>query len=291
MSYPAQPTTLGAAKGDAARDDRVFPFTRIVAINVVVAVFAGFVLLYGFPNETARLWAWTIKPAMTPMLMGAGYMAGAYFFFRVYRASHWHTVALGFLPVTVFASSMGLATLLHWDRFNHGHIVFFLWLALYVVTPFLVPIIWLINRRTDPGPASDELMLPKTARVGFALLGVAEMAFVIAMFLQPVQFVAFWPWKLTPLTARVVAGWFSLTGVIGLTIASDGRWSAARIPLQSALVGLGLMLLAVLRGWGDFDPANPLSWGFAGFVLILFVVFAGLLVVMDGLQRNIRRAD
>ncbi len=53
------------------RNDQVDRLTRIVAINVVIAVGSAFVLLYGFPDQTTRLWAWTIKPPMTPMLMGS----------------------------------------------------------------------------------------------------------------------------------------------------------------------------------------------------------------------------
>jgi len=263
------------------RDDQIDALTRIVALNVVIAVFSGFVLLYGFPERTAQLWAWTIRPTMTPMLMGAGYLAGASFFWRVWRAREWHTVALGFLPVTAFASFMGIATWLHWERFNHQHPVFWLWLALYVVTPFLVPWLWWRNRRADPGPAPDETMLPGAVRVAFAVLGVTESLFVIAMFVQPAWAIDVWPWKLTPLTARVVAGWFSLTAVIGLTIALDGRWSAARIPLQSALIGLSLMLLALWRAGGDIDMAKPMALVFIAFLLTLVTAFVALLWVMD----------
>lgn len=262
-------------------NDQVDRLTRVVAINVVVAVGSAFVLLYGFPDRTTQLWAWTIKPSMTPMLMGAGYLAGAYFFWRVWRASQWHTVTLGFLPVTAFASSMGVATFLHWDRFNHSHPVFFLWLALYVVTPFLVPALWWRNRRADPGPQPGEAMLPAAARWVFLVLGLAESAFVIAMFVQPQWAIDAWPWKLTPFTARVVAGWFSLTAVIGLVIWADGRWSAARIPLQSALIGLGLMLIAMGRAHGDIDWTRPLATLFTGFLLALCLGFAGLLWAMD----------
>ena len=262
-------------------DDRVFRFTRFVAINVVIAVFTGFVLLYLFPDRTDRLWAWTIKPSMTPTLMGAGYMAGAYFFFRVYRAAQWHTVGLGLLPVTVFAWSMLIATTLHWDRFNHGHLVFYLWTALYVVTPFLVPAIWYAQRKTDPGLAQTEVMLPMWVRLAFGVLGAAELVCVAVAFVRPGLAIAIWPWTLTPFTARVVAGWFSLTGVFGVAVAFDGRWSAVRIAVQAAVVGLGLILIGVARAWRDFDAANPLTWVFVGFLVFLVAGFVALLVVMD----------
>lgn len=280
---------MGNADVSAAteRDDRVELITRVVAFWVALSVFLGFAVLYVFPERTATLWAWPVKPTTTAMLMGTGYMAGAYFFVRVVSASRWHRVSLGFIPVTVFASSMMLATLLHWDRFNHQHIVFHLWLGLYIVTPILVPAIWLRNRRRDPGPTHAELMLPRPVRVGVGALGVAQLLFVIWMFARPDTVIPWWPWKLTPLTARAVASFYSLTAVIAIAVAVDGRWAAARIPLQSALVGLGLMLLALPRARGDIDTANPLAWSFAVSLLLLVVVVIGLLVFMDARQRRL----
>jgi len=35
-------------------------------------------------------------------------------------------VKAGFVAVGTFASFMGVATILHWDRFNHHHIAFWL---------------------------------------------------------------------------------------------------------------------------------------------------------------------
>ena len=56
---------------------------------------------------------------MTPMTLGAVYLGGAYFFLRASRAAAWHTVKAGFVAVGTFASLMGAATFLHWDRLNH----------------------------------------------------------------------------------------------------------------------------------------------------------------------------
>ena len=47
------------------------------------------VVLWGFPGETADAWSWTIKPDLTPIFLGAGYGAGAYFFLRTFLADRW----------------------------------------------------------------------------------------------------------------------------------------------------------------------------------------------------------
>ena len=48
--------------------------------------------------------------------------------------------------------------------------------------------------------------------------------------------IAVWPWTLTPLTARVAGAMFALPGLVGLGIALDRRWSAARIILQAQAI-------------------------------------------------------
>jgi len=71
---------------EETRDDAALPAMRIVALVVVAVLLPALVILWGLPGETADLWAWTIKPDLTPIFMGAGYGAGAYFFIRGRRS-------------------------------------------------------------------------------------------------------------------------------------------------------------------------------------------------------------
>ncbi|MEA2640529.1 MAG: hypothetical protein QOF51_1923 [Chloroflexota bacterium] len=66
---------------------------------------------------------------MTLLLMAVGYTAGGYFFVRLIGGSQWHWFDVGFLPVTAFTWAMGLAAILHWDRFNHSRPAFYAWLG------------------------------------------------------------------------------------------------------------------------------------------------------------------
>ncbi len=274
------------APGQWVRDDRVLPLTRHVAFHVTHVLLMAFLVLFVFPGQTDRLFAWTVRPEMTPMLMGAGYFGGAFYFFNVYRARSWHTVSAGFLGVTVFATLMLVATVLHWDRFNHGHPIFWAWIVIYVVTPILVPYVWWRNRALDPGRRPGDLMLPLPIRWAFGVLGFAELIGVLVVFAVPTFLIDVWPWTLTPLTARVVAGWFSLTGAFAIVIALDGRWSAVRMTFRAALVGISMILVSCLRAWGDFDPTSPWRYGFVGFLVFLLVGFAALLAIMQRAERS-----
>jgi hypothetical protein len=247
----------------SAHADRVLPLTRWVGIGIVPFLVLAFIFLYFFPDNTSQLWAWTITPRMTPLFMGAGYLAGAYFFLQTFLTQRWHRIAPGYPAITTFAWCMGLATVLHWDRFNHSHISFFTWAALYAIAPFLVPALWMRNRSTDPGTAEPgDVNVPTPVRWIIGTLGGIEIALAVLMFLQPNLIIPIWPWKVTLLTARVLAGWLALTGVALAVIARDARWSAWRILLQTEAMRLGLTLVAIPRAWGDWNAANPLTWVF-----------------------------
>ena len=129
------------------------------------------VILWGMPGRTADAWAWTIKPDLTPIFLGAGYGAGAYFFLRTFLAKQFHPSAAGIFGAAFFATLMLIATLIHWDRFNHGDappigaIVFYGWVAVYIISPPVVFALWWFNRRTDSGePAPGEAIVPAGVR-------------------------------------------------------------------------------------------------------------------------------
>ncbi len=115
-------------------DDHIFPEVKWIGAVIVPVLVAAFVILYLFTDRTGDLFAWNITPQMTPLLMGAGYIGGAYFLVRVVFAKHWHTISAGFLPITVFTWFMLFATLLHLDKFTPNHPAFYLWLILYIIT-------------------------------------------------------------------------------------------------------------------------------------------------------------
>src|SRR4029453_5564453 len=154
----------GAAAERGMRDDRVFPETRALGAVSGPFLFVAFGLLYLFPDDTRHWFAWNVQPTITPLIMGAGYIAGAYFFVRVALEARWHRVPVGFLPVTAFTLFMAIGTFLHLDRFEARHVAFWIWVGLYVTTPVLVPLAWWRNRATDPGtPEPGEPPLPPPA--------------------------------------------------------------------------------------------------------------------------------
>ncbi|HET7488020.1 MAG TPA: hypothetical protein VFJ85_08830 [Acidimicrobiales bacterium] len=265
---------------EPARDDAVLPATRVLSAFIVPFLVVAFVVLYGFPGHTARLFAWTIKPAMTPMMLGAVYIGGAYFFVQAYRAGEWHTIKAGFVAVGTFATAQGVATVVHWDRFNHDHVAFWLWAGLYFTTPFLVWAAWLANGRRGSRPGPDDLVLPPPARWAIAGVGAVAVVAGLFLFLAPARAIDVWPWLLTPLTSRVMGGIF-LLGTAGLGVLTDPRWTTSRLMLRVEVFMLSLVLLAAARAHADFDGANPLTWSLLGGFAAVVVGAAALSRAMD----------
>lgn len=271
---------LGAS--EAERDDRILPLTRGVSLAIIPFLVVAFFVLYPFPHDTGRLFAWEIKPTATPMILGSVYLGGAYFFLRVLRSHEWHVVKGGFLPVGTFATLMGVATIIHWARFSHSHVAFWLWAGLYFTTPFLIFWVWLANRRHDLPSTGAGQLIPAAASRVTAIVGALSLLNGAFLFLAPARAAAIWPWALTPLTARVLGAIFCL-GVAGLGTLFDRRWSSARILLQVAALMLALILLAVARAAGELDPSNVMTWlitgGFTGVLAAIVILYLRMRVM------------
>jgi hypothetical protein len=100
---------------------------------------------------------------------------------------------------------------------------------LYVTTPFLITLVWLRNRHYDAPANAGELLLPILAARVIAAIGMLALVTGLFLFLLPEAAMAWWPWSLTPLTARVL-GAISCLGLTGIGTLFDRRWSSARLP-------------------------------------------------------------
>jgi len=199
----------------------------------------------------------------------------------------WHRVAAGFLAVSTFTVAMLLATVLHWSRFDIRHFPFQLWLGLYVITPALVPWLWWRNRLTDPGTAEPgDVSVPLWARWAVRGLGAAMVLMAIVGFAAPQALMAVWPWSLTPLTARVLAGWGALIGVGNLVIAGDARWSAWRVGVESIALWHLLYLIGSVFHQQDFGGGHWLNWYTLSVIGVLVLI--GALYIRLEFQRRQR---
>ena len=186
------------------KNDVILPLTRAIAGVVVLFLVTAFGILFFLPDQTGTLFAWSIKPHMSSMFFGSAYLGGAWILAQAAFGKNWHRVQAVFPAVTVFTIAMLIATLLHWERFSLGTIPFIAWLILYIVSPFLIPALWMYNRRTDTyQPETSDVVVSITARLVTRFIGTLVLLCVTIGFFYPTLFINIWPWTLTPLTARV----------------------------------------------------------------------------------------
>jgi hypothetical protein len=276
-SQQPRESTRVAATETRQPEDRILLGTKIVAAVVMGILFTAWYALYLHPGETDHRFAWTIASHMTALLMGAGYGSAILFYLHVLVGKRWHRVALGFLPTIVFTWLLAAATALHWDKFRHGSGPFLLWVWIYAITPLLVPAVWLWNRPQDPGTLEvADVRLARPLRVALVVVGLVILAAAAVMFAWPTAVIGVWPWTLTPLTARAIAGFIALPGVAWLAMAADGRWSAGRAAVQTVALGTVLLLGAVIKAWAEFDHSNPLTYLYVGGLVSTLIGLAAL---------------
>jgi peptidoglycan/LPS O-acetylase OafA/YrhL len=276
-----------------ALEDAVLPAMRIAALVVVAVLLPALVILWGLPSKTADLWAWTIKPDLTPIFMGAAYGAGAYFFLRVYRTARWHEVSVGVISAAVFALLMLITTLIHYDKFNHGDApalaatAFYGWTSVYILSPWIVAWLWRRNERHDPRvPEPGEPLVPPVVRLAARVAAIGALLAAAAVLVAPSVAIDNWGWDLTPLTARVIACFTAQVGTGFLLLSFDPRWSSWRVLVQTFLIAVALLLIGAARAWSAFDQGALLTWaylaGLVGGALVLLALARSLERVRRG---------
>jgi hypothetical protein len=271
--------------------DTIRPFTRWVGIGLLPFLVVAAFLLYVLPGLTETTFAWTIHPDLTAMMLGCAYIGGIRFFLAVAFRRRWNQVREGFPAVFVFATLLLIATLLHWDRFHHGHPSFVVWLILYVAAPVLIAVAAILNRGggvDGHGSTSGGLAIPGFARYALAALGVVSIGAGLWLFAVPQFAIDFWPWQLTPLTARVVGAILTLPGFVNLWLVVDPRWSGFRWLLQSQLISLVAIVIALVVRRDDLDGSRPSTGIVVGGLVVSFAAYLVLYVFMERRARASR---
>jgi hypothetical protein len=261
--------------------DRIFPTTRVLAAAIVPFLVVAVYALYLRTGDTRQLWAWEIRSPMSALMLASAYAAGAYYFTRVAFARRWHHVARGLVPVAAFAGLMAIVTIVHWSQFRHDNVAFLLWAGLYFVTPWLVLLVFLHNRREDPG--TGEVRVPVGLRRGAGAAGAIGLAAIAVLFLVPRLLIDGWAWPLTPLTARVLCVIFALFDVYLLCLALDPRWSAARLNVESLGVAAVFIAIGIWRTRHTFLWGRPAAWLFVAAIVAVLAGSAWFVAIGSGL--------
>lgn len=254
------------------------PFTRwFIRLVALPLLFIAGVQLFILSEQTEFYFAWTISLPLTAAFLGAGYWAAM----GVAYMNWWDSAALAARatgPTAVAATLMlGIATFLHLDKFHldspalFTRFVTWVWIIVYVITPFVFLWIWIAHGRESDATIGAK-PLPGWVRAANVIQAIFSLLVGVLLFFVPGSLIPFWPWELTPLTARAVSAWFVAYGLACLTINRENNTSNTRGAQISLFIFCVLQLIALARYLPSFDLSKPLGW------LYLLVMIAGVVV-------------
>jgi hypothetical protein len=243
----------------------------LVAVAAVLVTIAG-TQLFALADQTDFYFAWTIKPPLTAAFLGAAYWASLFLLLDIVFGATWRQARTGLFSIFTFTTLTLVVTLLHLDRFHFGAaetlptVAAWAWLVVYVTTPVAFALgLWAQVRQ--PGLDSPRSPpLPALLRLLFLVQTATFAVFGVALMIAPVAATAWWPWTLTPLTARAIGAWLVAVAVAGAGVLYENdRRSAAGAAESYAFLGI-FQLLAVLRFTGDVDWSHALAWPYVAFM-------------------------
>jgi hypothetical protein len=264
--------------GGKVAADAVVPAVRTVVPLMRVALLVGAFLvtlagiqLYVLSGHTDRYFAWTIAVSLTAAFLGAFYWASAPLALLAGLRGVWVDARPGVLGVLVFLWATLLTTLIHLGKFHlhgPGHIAqgaAWLWLIIYAADPPLLSVALFLQVRAAGSDPPRSAPVDAWYRVALAIQAAVALGEGVILFAVPLQAARWWPWPLTPLTARAIASWLLGLGVMQATCFFENDWARIRLATISYSL-LGVLQLAALARY-----STTFRWGVAGGIYIAFV--------------------
>lgn len=249
-------------------------FRNSFHLGSLLSLVAG-IQLFIFSEQTDNYFAWTIQSSLTAATLGGFYFGTMVFGYLSAREADWARVRGPAVGLLVFMFVTLAATLLHLDKFHltsqnwltRG--ATWSWLGIYVLFPIeLVAAVWLQGRL--PGADSERrASLPAWFRAVLTVHGTVGIMTGLGLFFTPLALIPFWPWALTPLTARALSAWFLSFGALNLQSVRENDWSRVRVMSISYIVSGSFALAALLR---YASQADLLSSGSIGYLIHLLVL-------------------
>lgn len=247
---------------------------RRLLVPFVVLAGLGALQLYLFPNDTDRFFAWTLRPPLSAMFMGAGYAAGVLLSVLSYRPQPWVVTRTATVTIFVFTVFMTIATFLHIENMHldtgpaTARLAAWLWVAVYVIVTPLLGVLILIQMRAPGSDPPRGSPLPSGLRTALAVLGLAMSGIGIAVFVAPATMDGVWPWAITPLAGRALAAWIIAIGWAGLQVSYENDVRRVE-PAAATFAVLGVLwFIGALRGGSDMRWERPSAWLYLAFTVI-----------------------
>jgi hypothetical protein len=257
---------------------------------VTVGTGAG---LFAAPASVGEDFAWTIRVPPTAAFIGAGYVAGAALGLAlVLRDGTWPRSRIILATAFVLVATNLLVTIRFWDEFHLAagsgpqQAVAWAWLVIYATLPPAVVAVFVAHERRggrDSWAVDDPLRAG--VRPAFAAVAVGLCAVGLWLFLDPDGALAdSWPWRLTPVSAAIVATWLLAFGATFAWALLERDWQRVRIAVVPGIAVCACHLVSAAR-------LSEWFTGSAASITVYVVAVAAVPVVLVGAWLLQRSAD
>ena len=214
-------------------------FNRVGVIQFFLAAF--FVLWFLILPATGIYFAWPVKPPLTALFLGAGFILRSYFGFHLWHEKDWYKLRWSMNGDFVFLGVLFIATWWHIDEMNWHLIGVSQNLRLFSFLIALLPAL-------------------KNTLLAFFYIGTGIAAL---LFFNPEFANMRWPWELNPFDARIMAAWPAACAVWSLTMYEMKDWAEVKIGVRAILLFVLSLFIIWVITFHSYDPVrkNGLTFG------------------------------
>ena len=237
------------------------------AMNGLPGVFAV-IMLYLVPSFAVNTFAWPVPVRASAVFLAASFLFRGAFFFLIFRGVTWNRLRYFTWGNAAFALVLLISTFVHADKFRFDLFTGWLWLFLYLEEPiWMVFLISRASRQPTAARVQPVALLPAFKLFLFtqALILIGVSGFLL---FAPDVFDPQWPWKLTPLTGRVIAGWPLSFGIWSIVLATTDNWDDMKMGIGLHLFWLAAVLATTLVFIAEFDLNRPATWLYIAFFAV-----------------------
>jgi hypothetical protein len=258
---------------------------RLLIFTAGLGVIIG-VQLFVLTESTERYFAWTINIPLSAAFLGGAYWGGVTLLMLAARERLWARARIAVPPMVILSIAMLGATFLHLDLFHirgtaplAARGAAYGWIASYALVPLGLVVLW-VGQRRGPGPQPPRIhRLRRWLRWALGAHGVVLVLLGADLLFLPEQAGSFWPWMLTPLTARAIGAWVLAIGIAAAHWAREDALERTRSVALSFSVFSILEMIALVRYGEAVEWTAPSAWVYCAFLVsILFLGASGTLL-------------
>ncbi len=250
-------------------------FNRVGVIQFFLAAF--FVLWFLILPATGIYFAWPVKPPLTALFLGAGFILRSYFGFHLWHEKDWYKLRWSMNGDFVFLGVLFIATWWHIDEMNwhligvsqnlrlFSFLIAHVWILAYTFEPLTVHLLFPRGAEAKapvPENLSEGPLLPalKNTLLAFFYIGTGIAAL---LFFNPEFANMRWPWELNPFDARIMAAWPAACAVWSLTMYEMKDWAEVKIGVRAILLFVLSLFIIWVITFHSYDPVrkNGLTFG------------------------------